>query len=49
MPSTLEFADQLLEDKQHFKEKYGFEEKNLRKNKCILESVVLTRLDKRET
>ena len=37
LPSTIAFADQLIEDKEYLKEKYGFEEKNLRKNNCILE------------
>ncbi|KAL4446610.1 hypothetical protein ABPG74_005548 [Tetrahymena malaccensis] len=45
--STLDFADQLIEDKQHFKEKYGFDENNLRRNKCVLEQVVLNRMEKR--
>ena len=37
LPSSVAFADQLIEDKINLKEKYGFEEKNLRKNNCILE------------
>ncbi|KRX03618.1 hypothetical protein PPERSA_04170 [Pseudocohnilembus persalinus] len=48
LPSTLEFADQLIESKEQFKEKYGFEEKNLVRNKCLLETVVLSRLDQKQ-
>lgn len=29
------------------KEKYGFDDKNLRKNNCILEQVMLIKLEKR--
>jgi len=47
LPQTLEFADELIEEKEILKEKYGYEEKNLRKNKCVLEQVVLARLEKR--
>ncbi|CAD8085151.1 unnamed protein product [Paramecium sonneborni] len=45
---TLEFAEQLNEEKQTFKKKYGFDDVTLRKNKLILEEVVLLRLQKKE-
>eukprot|EP00825_Cyclidium_porcatum_P025693 TRINITY_DN27864_c0_g1_i4.p1 TRINITY_DN27864_c0_g1~~TRINITY_DN27864_c0_g1_i4.p1 ORF type:complete len:235 (-),score=53.12 TRINITY_DN27864_c0_g1_i4:37-741(-) len=48
LPQTLNFADQLIVEKQQFKEKYGYDEKNLVKNKCLLEQVILNRLNKRQ-
>ncbi|CAK70459.1 unnamed protein product (macronuclear) [Paramecium tetraurelia] len=47
---TLEFAEQLNEEKQTFKKtkKYGFDDVTLRKNKLILEEVILLRLQKKE-
>jgi hypothetical protein len=36
-----------VKEKKDFKEKFGFSEKNLAKNHCVLESVLLKRITKK--
>ena len=45
---TLDFVDKIVADNQIIEEKFGFESKNLRRNKMLLEEVLLTRLEKRK-
>lgn len=45
---TFDFVDDILQDNNLIKEKFGYNEKNLSKNRLLLEKVLLMRLVKRE-
>lgn len=48
MYGTFDFVDEILKDNNLIKERFGYNEKNLSKNRLLLEKVLLTRLAKRE-
>lgn len=45
---TFDFVEEILDDNNMMKERFGYNEKNLSKNRLLLEKVLLTRLVKRE-
>lgn len=45
---TFDFVDEIMKDNNLIRERFGYNEKNLSKNKLLLEKVLLTRLVKRE-
>lgn len=45
---TFDFVDEIMKDNNVIRERFGYNEKNLCKNKLVLEKVLLTRLARRE-
>jgi hypothetical protein len=45
---TFDFVDEIMKDNNLIRDRFGYNEKNLSKNKLLLEKVLLTRLVKRE-